>query len=73
MIITDVQGDSDAGEKGLRAGLVIEKAGKKGAPIKRVTTAEEFASAVADAGGSKIVLRVLLAGGRRRFITISPK
>jgi len=73
VVITEVEGDSNAAENGLRAGMVIDKAAPKGSDLKPVATAEEFASAVAAAAGKKIVVRVVLPNDTRNYVTISPK
>ncbi len=67
VLISDVASDSNAAEQGLRSGMVIDRVDGK-----EVTTAAEFAGAVAAAKGKKVLLRVALPGGMRRYYVIAP-
>ena len=68
VLVREVEPDSDAAEEGLRPGMVIDTVGDK-----KVTTAEEFARAVA--GQEKIRVRVLFPGAARaqRYVMLTPK
>jgi serine protease Do len=72
VLVTDVESDSDAAEKGVRPGMVIDSVNGE-----RVTTAAEFERRVAAAAGKKVRIRALQPGGRgrelRRYYVISPK
>ena len=68
VLIVKVAPDSDAAERGLRSGMVIDRAGGR-----NVTTVEEFASAVAAASGKALRLRIVTPGGGRHYVVISPK
>jgi len=67
--ITKVAQDSDAAEKGIRAGMVIDRVDRK-----KVTTAAEFADAVRDAKDAKsLLVRVLTRDGARRYLILEAR
>ena len=69
VLVTGVEQGSDAAEKGLRQGMVIDQVG-----AKKVATAQQFA---AEAGklekGQSLRLRVTTRDGSRQYMVISPK
>ncbi|MCK4623830.1 MAG: Do family serine endopeptidase [Phycisphaerae bacterium] len=68
VLVVAVTPGSDAAERGLRKGMVIDSAGGR-----EITTADEFASAVSAGGGKPLRLRVNIPDGGRHYVIISPK
>jgi serine protease Do len=69
VLITEVAQDSDAAEKGIRAGMVIDRVNRK-----TVTTAAEFAEAVAGAKDAKsLLVRVLTKDGARQYVILEAR
>jgi serine protease Do len=67
LLITDVAEDSDAYEKGLRAGDLIAEAGQE-----RVTTIGEFETQIASAedAGRRSILLLIRRDGEPRFVAL---
>jgi len=69
VLITEVASGSDAAEKGVQAGQVIDQVDGK-----KVATAGEFSAALAKAEKQgRLRLRVITPDGGRRYVLISPK
>ena len=67
MLILSVAPDSDAAEKGITPGMVIDRVNGK-----NITDVDDFAEAIAAAKGKSIRLRVISPDGFRRYVVISP-
>ncbi|KKM85436.1 hypothetical protein LCGC14_1289050 [marine sediment metagenome] len=69
VVVTDVEADSDAADKGLRPGAVINQVDGK-----EVASVGEFASAMGAAKkGKSLRVRVLTPHGGRRYVMLAPK
>jgi len=70
LFVSRVDENSEAFEKGLRAGDIIEKAGQR-----RIETIEDFEAQIAAAkdAGRKSILLLVRSGGNPRFIALSVK
>ena len=69
VVIDSVEDNSQAADKGLQAGMVIDRVGEKA-----VANAQEFSTAIAAALKSGSVrLRVGMPDGGRRFVLLTPK
>ena len=68
VLVTDVAGDSDAAEKGVARGMVIDRIGDK-----EVRSAEDFAKLAAAAEGKPLRLRVATRQGVRKYIVVALK
>ena len=68
VLILSVAPDSDAAEKGITPGLVIDRVNGKS-----ISDVDDFAAAIAAAKGKSIRLRVISPDGFRRYVVISPK
>ncbi len=69
VVITDVDNDSDAFDKGLRSGMMIDRVNEKA-----VANVREFLAAVSEAKDKAIRLHVVLPkNGGKRYFVISPK
>ncbi len=68
VLVTDVAGDSDAAEKGVRPGMVIDRIGDE-----EVRSAEGFAKLAAAAQGKPLRLRVATREGGRKYIVVAQK
>ncbi|HET6429749.1 MAG TPA: Do family serine endopeptidase [Phycisphaerae bacterium] len=66
VVVTDVEAGSDAADKGLRLGMVIDRVNSK-----TVTTAAEFAEAVGQAKDAKSLrVRVLTRDGGKQYLML---
>jgi serine protease Do len=69
VVITDVDPDSDAADKGLRAGWLIDRVNDKD-----VSNVHDFLAAVGEAKEKPVRLHVLLPkNAGKRYFVISPK
>jgi serine protease Do len=69
VLITQVEPDGEAAEKGLRQGMVIDQVNGR-----EVTSTGDFAEALSKAGKDKpLRLRVLRPDGYRRYLMLRPK
>ncbi len=68
VLVVEVAPDSEAAEKNIRPGMVIDRVNNRD-----ITTADDFAEAVAAAKGKSIRVRVISPDGSRQYVVISPR